>query len=116
MRQGRHCAARARVISPASSSTFKCFEIAGMLISNGSARYGDGGFPGHQVREDGAASRVGQRRKSGGQASGRGLGARLEGIVFNRLVKYSGAAKLSSRLGRAPKNRGETQSTSGTSR
>src|SRR5271163_4587584 len=37
IRQGRHCAARARVISPAFSSTFKCLEIAGMLISKGSA-------------------------------------------------------------------------------
>src|SRR5580704_10397287 len=36
-RQGRHCASRPRLISPARSSTFRCFETAGMLISNGLA-------------------------------------------------------------------------------
>ena len=36
-RQGRHCASRARAISPARSSTFRCFETAGIDISKGLA-------------------------------------------------------------------------------
>src|ERR1700722_10333804 len=35
--QGRHCASRPRAISPARSSTFRCFDTAGIDISNGSA-------------------------------------------------------------------------------
>ena len=36
-RQGRHCASRPRAIRPARSSTFRCLETAGRLMSNGSA-------------------------------------------------------------------------------
>jgi len=34
---GRRCASRPCEISPARSSTFKCFEIASFVIANGSA-------------------------------------------------------------------------------
>src|SRR5882762_1383015 len=36
-RQGRHCASRPRSMRPERSSTFRCFETAGRLISKGSA-------------------------------------------------------------------------------
>ncbi len=36
-RQGRHCASRPRLISPARSSTLRCLEIAWRLMENGSA-------------------------------------------------------------------------------
>src|SRR5690349_9244050 len=36
-RHGRHCASRPRSIRPAVSSTFRCFETAGRLMSNGAA-------------------------------------------------------------------------------
>ena len=37
IRQGRHCASRPRAMRPARSSTLRCLEMAGRLISNGSA-------------------------------------------------------------------------------
>ena len=37
MRHGRHCASRERVISPARSSTLRCFDTAGRLMAKGLA-------------------------------------------------------------------------------
>src|SRR5260370_1843264 len=37
-RHGRHCASRLRAIRPAPSSTFKCLDTAGRLISKGLAK------------------------------------------------------------------------------
>src|SRR5579862_7027914 len=56
-RQGRHWASRPRAISPACSSTLRCFEIAGILIANGSASSVTDASP--SARRDRIARRVG---------------------------------------------------------
>src|SRR5712664_3288326 len=59
-RQGRHCASRPRSIRPARSSTFRCFETAGRLISKGSASFRTEVSP--EARRARIARRVGSAR------------------------------------------------------
>src|SRR5882757_6807208 len=59
-RQGRHCASRPRSIKPARSSTFRCFETAGRLMSKGSASFRTEVSP--EARRARIARRVGSAR------------------------------------------------------
>ena len=67
MRQGRHWAARARVISPAFSSTLRCLEDSGHAHLKGLGELADGGIAGHQMSEDGTASGISECGKGGGK-------------------------------------------------
>ena len=78
MRQGRHCASRPRVISPARSSTLRCFDTAGMLISNGAASSVT------EVSPSASRARIARRV---GSASAEKVALRASsGIVMNRSV------------------------------
>ena len=57
---GRYCASRSRVMRPARSSTFRCRETAGRLISNGEASSLTVVWPLEEPRQDGAAGGVGE--------------------------------------------------------
>src|SRR5207244_6652509 len=59
-RRGRRCASRPRETRPARSSTFRCLEIAGWLIANGSASSVTDALP--DARRARIARRVGSAR------------------------------------------------------
>src|SRR5215510_6882383 len=66
-RRGRRCASCPTVISPARSRIFRCFEIAGWLIANGSAS---------SVTDASPGARRARRARRGGSASARNVASR----------------------------------------
>ena len=78
-RQGRHCASRPRAIRPARSSTLRCLEMAGRLISNGSASSVTDVSP--------SASRARMARRVGSASAAKVVLRRSVDIAVNRVVK-----------------------------
>ena len=62
-RQGRDCATRPREIRPARSSTLRCLETAGRVISKGSANSLTDASPRSEARQDRAPGRIRKGRK-----------------------------------------------------
>ena len=83
-RHGRRCASRPRAIRPARSSTFRCLEIAGRVMSKGWASSPTVAFAQRQPRQNRPPRRVGEGGQRGAQAIG-GNGHRWHFV--NRSVK-----------------------------
>src|SRR4029450_7977031 len=103
-RAGRHCASRPREISPARSSTFRCWETAGRLISKGSASVFTDASPSR--RRDRMARRGGSANAENTafrRSSVSGRSSYLRVILIKRLLRH--AASVNPRHERASPHR-----------
>src|SRR5882672_87023 len=83
-RRGRFCASRPREIKPARSRIFRCLEMAGWLIANGSASSVTDASP--EARRARIARRVGSARAANVASSWSELGLFITFKLYNLMI------------------------------